>query len=330
MNLKFARIQLLIALFLSPTLGLAGLIDRKVLQGELEKLVTGFNGRIGVCVQDSAGALCLRGEERFPLQSVIKLFVAIAVLDSVDEHGWRLDEPILVRKQDLSLYVQPIEKLVGDSGYSTTTDDLMSRAIVESDSAAADILIRKLGGPNKVQAVLSKKSLDGVRIDRDERQLQTEIVGLRWQPEYVDADVLHRAIGAVPASRRAAANRAYRTDPRDTATPRGMVALLQSLAEGKLLSASSTSHLLNMLKETVTFPDRLKAGVSRGWTIAHKTGTGGFWNGITAATNDVGVLIAPDHSAISIAVFIADSPAPAEQRSALMAKIAAATIRNYR
>jgi beta-lactamase class A len=74
MNLKFARIQLLIALFLSPTLGLAGLIDRKVLQGELEKLVTGFNGRIGVCVQDSAGALCLRGEERFPLQSVIKLF----------------------------------------------------------------------------------------------------------------------------------------------------------------------------------------------------------------------------------------------------------------
>jgi beta-lactamase class A len=109
-----------------------------------------------------------------------------------------------------------------------------------------------------------------------------------------------------------------------------MVALLQSLAEGKLLSASSTSHLLNMLKETVTFPDRLKAGVSRGWTIAHKTGTGGFWNGITAATNDVGVLIAPDHSAISIAVFIADSPAPAEQRSALMAKIADATIRNYR
>jgi beta-lactamase class A len=191
-------------------------------------------------------------------------------------------------------------------------------------------LIRKLGGPKKVQALLARKSLVGVRIDRDERHLQTEIVGLRWRPEYVNADVLHRAIERVPASRRTDANRAYRTDPRDTATPRGMAKLLQSLAAGELLSPSSTAHLLNILQATVTFPDRLKAGLSGGWTIAHKTGTGGFWKGITAATNDVGILTAPDRTAISVAVFIADSPAPAEQRAALMANIAATTIRNYR
>jgi beta-lactamase class A len=318
-----------LALLLSPT-GAAGSLDRAALQVELNSLVTGLDGRVGVCAQDSWGRASLRGNERFPLQSVIKLFVAIAVLDAVEQRGWHLEDPILVRRPDLSLYVQPIEKMVGENGYSTTVGDLVRRAIVDSDSAATDILIRKLGGPIEVQAVLERKSLRGVRIDRDERHLQTEIVGLQWRPEYVDDGVLHRAIEAVPKSVRAAAHRRYQSDPRDTATPCGMAALLQSLAEGKLLSPRSTAYILNVMKETATFPDRLKAGVSSGWTLAHKTGTGGFWNGVTAATNDVGVLTSPDHRAISVVVFIADSRAQPDKRAAFMAKVAAATIRHYK
>jgi beta-lactamase class A len=131
LNSTFARSKLsVVALLFSMAPALAGVVDKTTLQRDLEKLVEGFHGRVGVCVVDSHGAVCLRGDERFPLQSVIKLFVAIAVLDAVDERGWRLDETILVRKQDLSLYVQPIEKLVGERGYSTTTDDLIRRAIM--------------------------------------------------------------------------------------------------------------------------------------------------------------------------------------------------------
>jgi beta-lactamase class A len=73
-----------------------------------------------------------------------------------------------------------------------------------------------------------------------------------------------------------------------------MTKLLQLLAENRLLSASSTRRLLEIMTQTATFPDRLKAGVSPGWILAHKTGTSGTWRGVTAATNDVGILMAPD------------------------------------
>jgi beta-lactamase class A len=84
------------------------------------------------------------------------------------------------------------------------------------------------------------------------------------------------------------------------------------------------------MTQTATFPDRLKAGVSPGWILAHKTGTSGTWRGVTAVTNDVGILMAPDQKTISLAVFIVDSRADHTDRAALMASIARMTIKNYR
>jgi beta-lactamase class A len=110
----------------------------------------------------------------------------------------------------------------------------------------------------------------------------------------------------------------------------GMAMLLDELAQGKLLSPSSSRFIVDTMKQTVTFPNRLKAGVRSGWTIAHKTGTSGTWKGVTAAVNDVALLQAPDGSTIPLAVLIGDSRASEEQSGAVMAKIAAATIARYR
>ncbi len=142
--------------------------------------------------------------------------------------------------------------------------------------------------------------------------------------------MLERAYAAVPTNRTTAAFRSYQQDPRDTATPRGMAGLLQSLAEGKLLSPASTKRLLQIMMQTKTFPDRLKAGVAGGWTLAHKTGTGGTWQGVTVAVNDVGILISPDGTFVSVVVFITDSRAQDKDRAALMARVAKVTIENYR
>jgi len=142
--------------------------------------------------------------------------------------------------------------------------------------------------------------------------------------------LLDRAIKQVPEHARDAAWRRYQTDVRDTATPAGMTALLRSLAAGKLLSPSSSRYILDIMKQTVTFPDRLKAGLAPSWTIAHKTGTSDTWKGVTAAPNDVGILSAPDGRWIAIAVFVADSPAPDRARAALIASLAKATIAQYR
>lgn len=302
-------------------------LDTSGLARGLATLSKGFDGRIGACIQGGERVSCIHGEDRFSLQSVVKLMVGVAVLDRVDNGRLRLDDAVTIRAQDLSLFVQPLADLVGRSGYRTTVGDLVRRAIIDSDSAATDFLISKLGGPSAVQAVLGSKD---IRVDRDERHLQTEIVGLTWRPEFVDATVLECAIKAVPTQRRNEAFSKYQADPRDTATPKGLVFLLQRLAEGDLLSKSSTEYLLKAMNECKTFPDRLKAGLPPGWRIAHKTGTSGSWNGVTAATNDVGIVTAPDGSQLAIAVFVADSRASFAERAAIIAKISAIAIAHYR
>ena len=94
--------------------------------------------------------------------------------------------------------MQPVAKMItSPEGYRTTIGDLVRRGIIDSDSAAADILLAKLGGPAVVQRLLDRHTTPaGVRLDRDERHLQTEIVGLTWKPEFVDADLLRRTIAA--------------------------------------------------------------------------------------------------------------------------------------
>jgi beta-lactamase class A len=71
---------------------------------------------------------------------------------------------------------------------------------------------------------------------------------------------------------------------------------------------TSFSHfdpvLLTAMTETTTFPDRLKAGVPTNWSLAHKTGISGSWHGVTAATDDVGVLRVPDGDLVALVVFL--------------------------
>lgn len=258
----------------------------------------------------------------------MKLLVGVTMLDAVDQKRFRLDEQVTIHRKDLSVYVQPIARQVGPNGYTTTIGDLIRRGIIDSDSAAADILLDKLGGPGAVQRVLNRWKLDGLRLDRNERNLQTEIAGIEWRPEFVDADVLDRAIKAVPVARRSTAYRKYQTDPRDTATPAAMASFLIQLAEGRLLSRESTAFAMQAMLDCATGADRLKAGLAPGWKVAHKTGTSGTYKGLTVATNDVGVLIGPGGDQLAIAVFVADSRASDAERAALIAKLAAVAIRH--
>lgn len=317
-------------LFCTGVAAQAATLDAAGLEKDFRKLVAGFGGRVGVCAQAEAAPVCLNAGQRFSMQSVMKMLVGMAVMDAVDRRGWKLETKLLIRKQDLSLYMQPIAKLVGPNGYETTIGDLVRRAIVDSDSAAADILLARLGGPDVVNKLLDRHGINGIRLDRDERHLQTEIAGIRWRPEYVDAAVLDKALEAIPAATREAAYRKYQTDVRDTSTPEGMASLLLKLAQGKLFSVSSTRLLLDVMEQTATFPDRLKAGLSAGWKLGHKTGSSGCLNGFCIATNDVGVLWSPAQSPVAIVVFVSDSRASLSEKAALMAGLARAAIQHSR
>ena len=82
------------------------------------------------------------------------------------------------------------------------------------------------------------------------------------------------------------------------------------------------------MEDSIPGAKRLKWGVEpdtgRSPIVAHKTGTGGTQNGVTSATNDIGLIDLPKGRHLAIAVFVSDSPADEKTREAVIAKIAKA------
>jgi beta-lactamase class A len=295
------------------------------LQHDIGSLATESDGRVGICALDIADAapVCVNAGQHFPLQSVMKLVVAAAVMNAVDRQAMRLDDAVVVRPEDASPGPQDFADLVRRQGsLKTTIEDLMRRAVIDSDSTSIDVLTERLGGVSAVQDFLQRKHIAGVRIDRNERRLQAESVGLTWTAAYADSDKFEVAIKILSPERREAAWNSYLNDPRDTATPEGMVRFLKALAAGQLLSAVSTQKILGIMTATATGTDRLKAGIPAGWSLGHKTGTGRVWKGMRSAFNDVGIVTAPDGRRIAVAVFISASQRTDAEQAALMTKAA--------
>lgn len=303
----------------------AALADR------LAALAHGFDGRVGIAVEDvqDRWIAAYDGDSLYPQQSVSKLWVALAVFDAADRKSLALSEPILVRREDMSVFNQPIQKVLGDAGYQTTLDDLLSWAICKSDNAADDILMRRVGGPEAVQRQLSARRLDAIRSGPPEHLLESKIAGLKWKPDYSFGQTFWTARDEVDPAVRSARLAVYLADPDDGASPRAIVEGLSRLKRGELLSASSTRRFLDLLAATQTGPQRLKAGLGPGWSISHKTGTGQDLNDLSTGYNDVGLLTAPDGRTYAVAVMIASTRRPIPDRQALMADVARAVVAQH-
>jgi beta-lactamase class A len=299
----------------------------QALQAQLDALGAGYGDRAGIAVRDVQAGWTAHydGDAPFPQQSVSKLWVAISVLDAVDRGGVKLDQPVTIRPEDLSLFHQPIRKHVLAQGvYTTTPADLLEGAITQSDNAANDALSRLVGGPPAIRAVLRAKALEGVTMGPGERVLQTQAAGLDWRPEYSVGRVFWEARAQLPDDVRGQAFYRYLLNPPDAASPRGVVTALAKLHEGELLSSASTARLLDLMAHTQTGASRLRSGLEPGWRLAHKTGTGQVMGRTATGFNDVGLLTAPDGHVYAVAVMIGRTDKDIGQRQALMAAVAQA------
>lgn len=302
------------------------------LQGDLDRLVQGFDGRVGVAVRDvvSGRTWGVNADQPFPQQSVSKLWVALATFDAIDRGADRLDAEVTVGREDLSLFHQPIrDEMRGGATWTGTVERLLQGALIQSDNAANDILIRRAGGPEAVAGAVAHRRLSGIRNGPEERVLQPATAGLSWRPEYSFGRVFWQERERLPPQVRVAALNRYLVDPPDGASPAGIVAALARLQRGELLSPNSTERMLSILEAVVTGPDRLKAGLSPGWRLAHKTGTGQVLGPLQTGFNDVGLMIAPDGRTYAVAVMIASTTQPVPARQALMANVARAVVAEH-
>ena len=113
-------------------------------------------------------------------------------------------------------------------------------------------------------------------------------------------------------------------------TPDAMAALLKLLLNGRALSPASNKLLMQLLTATTTAPNRIKGLLPPGTIVAHKAGSSGTnEKGITAATNDAGIITLPDGRHLILVVYVRDSPADEKTREGVIARIAATAWARY-
>lgn len=301
------------------------------LSAAINAMARGFDGRVGIAVRDidEGWTASFDGGARFPQQSVSKLWVALAALDAVDRGHVSLDDTLVVRKRDLSVFHQPLRKFVGDNGYSVSIRELIRGAVAQSDNAANDMLVERLGGQRAVQTLLDQRRLTGVWASPPEKIMQAQIAGLDWKPEYSFGRTFWTERDTLSPEARSVNLDEYLQNPYDPATPVGLARALARLKRGELLSPASTSLLLEVMGETETGASRLPAGLAPGWTLAHKTGTGQVMGVVATGFNDVGIMTAPDGHSYAVAVMIAHTRRPVAERQDLMAAVARAVIAHH-
>ncbi|WP_246152553.1 serine hydrolase [Sphingomonas montanisoli] len=302
----------------------ASALDRRI-----EALGSGFRGDVGLAVRDiQTGWIShYRGLDYFPQQSVSKLWVAISAFDMADRGKLDLRGRLSVRPNDLTLFHQPIRSLATrPGGFQTDREDLLTRALTQSDNSANDKMLREVGGPDAVRATLAAKSISGIRFGPGEKGLQSRIAGLDWQASFAKGNGFYTAREALLIAQRRAAFEAYVADPVDGARPIAMVDALARLKTGELLSDASTAQMLDLMGQTRTGALRLKSGLRPGWTLSHKTGTGQILEGEQAGYNDVGILTSPEGRSYAVAVMIGRTSRPLPERMDLMRKVVRLTI----
>ena len=233
----------------------------------LAALETG-QARLGVCLLDTASGEYTgrRVDERFAMCSTFKLPMVAAVLREADQGRLDLGEVVPYSRSDLLPWAPVTGPNVGKGGL--TIEQLAQAAQEQSDGVAANLLVRRLGGPAAVTAKFREMGDPVSRLDR-------------YEPE----------LGLVLSA-----------DMRDTTTPQAMANLVRDITTGDLLKPDSRRKLLVWMENTKTGLERLRAGLPADWRTGDKTGTGRA-EGTTNKCNDVAITFPPGRNPIIIAAY---------------------------
>ncbi|WP_225785300.1 serine hydrolase [Xenophilus sp. Marseille-Q4582] len=249
--------------------------------------------QLGVHVRDlgSGASANWGGKRSWYLASLVKVPIAIAVLQAVDDQRITLDTTLAVRADD---YVDGAGR-TNHAGVGTplSVRFLLEQMIIHSDNTASDMLIG-LVGLDAVNALVQRQVPQGIaritRLAEVRRQVYGRLTPeaghlagaalLRIHRERGDAARLQRVaqITGVPVARfrqrsLEQAWQDYYAGGLNSGRLDAYGDLLVQLVEGRLLSARSTTYLRGLMERVATGPNRLRAGLPRGVRLAHKTGT---------------------------------------------------------
>src|SRR5881409_217001 len=144
------------------------------LPSQFEKIAPAAKGRVGVAAQllESGETASLHGDEHFPMHSVYKLPISMAVLQRVDRGELKLDQQVKVEPSDFmrkGMY-SPVRDKYPD-GAELTIAELLRYTICESDGTTSDVLVKLIGGPSSVMAFLKEIQVPNIQVVNSEKEI---------------------------------------------------------------------------------------------------------------------------------------------------------------
>lgn len=251
-------------------------------------------GIVGVSILglETGDTLNYNGHSRLVMHSVFKFPIAMTVLHLVDKGKYKLDQKMKIRRGEMlpkNMYSPLRDKY--PNGAELPLSDILGYMVSLSDNTACDYLLKKIGGPQVVEDYVKSLGVTGIAIRASESDMASA-----WEVQYTN-----------------------------WGKPADLVQLLDIFYQGKVLSKTNNDFLMKIMLATTTGPKRLKGLLPADAVVAHKTGTSPTnTEGLTPATNDIGIITLPNGKHLAIVVMVCNSKADDATRDSVIAKIAKA------
>lgn len=284
-------IKTLVSIVLFSFLSFAAFAQTDLLRRQIEQTLITKTTTVGVAIFGfkKGDTLSVNNQIHYPLQSIFKFHIALAVLDKVDRGELSLNQKILVKKSDLLPETwSPMRDDYPEGNVQLTIAKVIEYTIAQSDNNGCDILLRLIGGAETVNNYIHKIGVKDFSIQVNEEEMHRE-----WNVQFLN-----------------------------WTTPTSTIDLLRKFHTGNILSKESYDFLWKTMVETKTGEKRIKGKLPAGTIVAHKTGTSGTnEEGITAAINDIGIVTLPNGEHIAISVFVSNSKESQEVNESIIADI---------
>ncbi len=261
---------------------------------EIAAIEKRIGGRLGVALVDGDGALVMshRGGERFAMCSTFKAALASALFAAHQAGMVDMFAKFDLKASDRVPYMPYVEKKL-TAREPVSLHELAGAAAMTSDNAAANLVLKAIGGPAAFTEFIRQNGDDITRLDRMEPELNENAPG----------------------------------DPRDTTSPEAMARLMQKLAIEDASLDIDKLTLQKWMKGSETGAARIRAGLPEGWPVGNKTGTAA--GGI--AVNDIAI-IWPSTAEYAgkpliLAVYVDRPTAPVKAVEAAIADVARIAVR---
>ncbi|MCC2667202.1 MAG: bla [Gammaproteobacteria bacterium] len=187
-----------------------------------------------------------------------------------------LQQKIAYKKEDLVFWSPITEKNI-NSGM--TIDGLCAAAMTYSDNTAVNLVMKKLGGPAAVTAFARSVGDNNFRLVSFEPNLNSNP-----------------------------------NNSNDTSTPKAMAKNLRNLALGNILTPSQKEKLVSWMKGNTAGDTRIRAGVTKEWIVADKTGSGDY-----GISNDIAIIFPKKCAPIVIAIYTVQNKKDIPRRDDIVA-----------